>query len=65
MCTEPTKVVVRRINGYLSGKRHWVSERLTDIKTREPLLTEAKEMAEFTRWRHHQEIENAARQWEA
>ena len=63
MCTEPTKVAVRRINGYLTGKRHWVSERLTDIKTREPLDFVTQEYANFLREKHHQEIENAAKQW--
>lgn len=64
MCTETNKVVVRRINGYLTGKRHWVSERLTDIKTREPLLINTKADADFARARHHAEIISAARKWE-
>lgn len=63
-CAKITKVEIKRINGYLTGKRHWSSNRLTDIKTREPLLTETKADAEFARWKHHKEIEYAAREWE-
>lgn len=58
------KADIRRINGYLTGAKSWSAKRLTDIETRELLLTNTKADADFVRARHHAEIISAARKWE-
>ena len=61
------KTVIRRINGYLTGAKSWSATRLTEIETRESLdfnPINSIEHARFLRWKHHEDIKEATKQWE-